>query len=242
MPCRSLFSRIMLACLLLSAAAWVALPVLTLFDRGAGDESPGAAGAVVAEQMRSAAPRHVIREPEPGRDPAVTAEFHEMVAATSVGVSANMPSAASSAPPSVAVAPPDAAPLPPLPRAFSFRPPALDATYRSTLEIPPPPLLDAHAPPPVSLSRSVAAPADHPTSAVRGESMPSEYVIRDGDDLTSIAVRFYGNPAAAEAIWVANRDRLPDPKLLPIGRAVHLPPPNAVGLPTGRRERLIEPL
>jgi nucleoid-associated protein YgaU len=53
---------------------------------------------------------------------------------------------------------------------------------------------------------------------------PSSYTIRDGDDLTSIASRLYGHPGAAEAIWSANRDRLNDPGVLPIGLSLRIPP------------------
>ena len=53
---------------------------------------------------------------------------------------------------------------------------------------------------------------------------PSQYTIRDGDDLTSIATRLYGHPGAAEAIWSANRDRLADPAVLPIGLSLRIPP------------------
>ena len=59
-------------------------------------------------------------------------------------------------------------------------------------------------------------PADAPESSV--------YVVCDGDDLTSIAIRFYGHPAAARLIYEANRDRLPAADVLPIGVVLALPP------------------
>ena len=49
-------------------------------------------------------------------------------------------------------------------------------------------------------------------------------VVRDGDDLTTIAVRVYGHPGAAGAIIAANRDRITDPALLPVGVPLRLPP------------------
>ena len=49
------------------------------------------------------------------------------------------------------------------------------------------------------------------------------HVVRDGDDLTGIAIRIYGNPAMADAILAANRDRLRDPAILPIGMRLVLP-------------------
>jgi nucleoid-associated protein YgaU len=54
--------------------------------------------------------------------------------------------------------------------------------------------------------------------------MPADYVVRDGDDLTGIALKVYGHAGAATAIWTANRDRLTDPQVLPIGLALRLPP------------------
>ena len=104
--------------------------------------------------------------------------------------------------------------------------PALDGTYRSTVDIPPPPLLDFHAPPPLSAGWSahdVAKPAAL-SPAVQPASLPADYVVRDGDDLTQIALKVYGHAGAAAAIWAANRDRIADPQLLPIGLALRLPP------------------
>ncbi len=63
---------------------------------------------------------------------------------------------------------------------------------------------------------------------------PSAYTIRDGDDLTSIATRLYGHPGAAEAIWSANRDRLTDPAVLPIGLSLRIPP---TWVPPAARQR-----
>jgi nucleoid-associated protein YgaU len=63
---------------------------------------------------------------------------------------------------------------------------------------------------------------------------PSSYTIRDGDDLTSIATRLYGHPGAAEAIWSANRDRLTDPAVLPIGLSLRIPP---TWVPPAARQR-----
>ncbi len=120
--------------------------------------------------------------------------------------------------------------LPPVPVAAVVQPPDLNGTYRSTLQVPPPPLLDAHAPPPAGVgwaappsqpvaSAPLAAPADPPLST---------YVIRDGDDLAAISARFYGHPGVAAALWSANRDLIPNPDLLPIGAEIRLPPPWAV--------------
>jgi nucleoid-associated protein YgaU len=74
-----------------------------------------------------------------------------------------------------------------------------------------------------------------PTAAVAAPSAaPGIYTIRDGDDLTSIATRLYGHPGAAEAIWSANRDRLTDPAVLPIGLSLRIPP---TWVPPAARQR-----
>lgn len=170
------------------------------------------------------------------------------------------PSAAYQPPP-----PPDL--LPALPADLSLAPPSFDATYRSTLDVPPPPLLDVAAPAPLAVSTTaperpapLAGPmggsgAIHTVSAtvapggavaspsqavfsvpvgVASSAPPSTYTIRDGDDLTSIASRLYGHPGAAEAIWSANRDRLTDPAVLPIGLALRVPP---TWVPPAARDR-----
>lgn len=122
--------------------------------------------------------------------------------------------------------PPPPTPLPASGLELSPAAPALDGTYRSTVEIPPPPLLDVHAPPPLSAGWSVhdvAKPA-LPSPAMQPAATATEYVVRDGDDLTGIALKVYGHAGAATAIWTANRDRLADPQVLPIGLALRLPP------------------
>ena len=121
-------------------------------------------------------------------------------------------------------APPAPAPLPRAAAGFAQAPPDLDGAYRSTLDIPPPPLLDTQSPPPLAVGWSandVPRPAV-PAGADSGQ--PSTYVVRDGDDLTGIALRVYGSAGAASAIWAANRDRLQDPQLLPIGMMLRMPP------------------
>jgi nucleoid-associated protein YgaU len=126
--------------------------------------------------------------------------------------------------------PPTSPPPPPVPLPASGldRTPAsplLEGTYRSTVDIPPPPLLDVHAPPPLSAGWSVhdVARPVAPSPALQ-PAMPADYVVRDGDDLTGIALKVYGHAGAATAIWTANRDRLTDPQVLPIGLALRLPP------------------
>ena len=144
--------------------------------------------------------------------------------------------------------PPPPAPLPASGLELSPSAPILDSTYRSTVEIPPPPLLDGHAPPPLSTGWAVhdvgrqPAPVGHP---LQQASAMTAYVVRDGDDLTGIALKVYGHASAAGAIWAANRDRLTDPQLLPIGLSLQMPPtwtmPTVLGAQGGAASLAIEP-
>ncbi len=139
------------------------------------------------------------------------------------------------------VLPPAPAPLPPVaappPRAGVD----LATAYRSTLEVPPPPLLDGQQPPPLAAGWGAERDGHRPAPVVQPPA--AVYVIRDGDDLTGIATRFYGNPAAAAVIWQANRGLLRDPGILPIGATILLPDPDLVAGLTqvGSRSPSIEP-
>jgi nucleoid-associated protein YgaU len=149
--------------------------------------------------------------------------------------------------------PPPPAPLPSVPHELAQAAPSFGAAYRSTLRVPPPDLLDAAAPPPRGpwSAPDPAMPDRAPTPAPRlgmipqaggGDlTVPATYRIADGDDLGTIAGRFYGHPAAASAIWAANRDSIPDPALLPIGAELRLPPPWAVTSPRQAPGGAIEP-
>lgn len=144
--------------------------------------------------------------------------------------------------------PPPPAPLPASGLELTPAAPMLVGTYRSTVEIPPPPLLDGHAPPPLSAGWTVhdvpqqPAPAAH---SLQQAAATTTYVVRDGDDLTGIALKVYGHAGAATAIWAVNRDRLTDPQLLPIGLSLQLPPtwtmPSVLGARGGAASLAIEP-
>ncbi len=123
--------------------------------------------------------------------------------------------------------------LPPVNPAIAAVGPAMNGMYRSTLEVPPPPLLDAQAPPPPAAAWSAPEPAPRlpPSTGIAADLVPATCVVRDGDDLTGISTRFYGHPGGATAVWQANRDLIPDPNLLPIGAELRLPPAWSVGGP-----------
>jgi len=146
-------------------------------------------------------------------------------------------------------------PVPPaqLPRVvadMSRSTPQLDSAYRSTLDVPPPPLLDADTPPPLAVAwsandagRSLGPSTVSPPAPAQQlpQPSPTSYIVRDGDDLTSIATKIYGSPSAASVIWSVNRDRLTDPALLPIGSELRIP--SSWNVPTAGRQggAVIEP-
>ena len=133
------------------------------------------------------------------------------------------------------------APLPPVTAELAGYAPEVAAAYRSTFAVPPPPLLDAHRPPPLAAGWTAHEVAPPPVAEMPAAVVPQTYVIRDGDDLTGIATRFYGHASAATAIWSANRAALPDPHVLPIGAAITLPPAWTVHAARQGDPRAIEP-
>lgn len=137
--------------------------------------------------------------------------------------------------------PPPPVPLPPVPAEFAAAAPDVAGAYRSTLNVPPPPLLDAHRAPPLAAGWTAHGVEAPPVAVMPDAVVPQSYVVRDGDDLTGIATRFYGHASAATAIWAANRDALPDPNVLPIGAVLRLPPAWTVFASRGGDPRAIEP-
>ena len=137
--------------------------------------------------------------------------------------------------------PPPPGPLPAVSGEIRGGAPEVAATYRSMLDAPPPSLLDAHGPPPLAAGWTPRAVPPSLPAALPAAVVPQTYVIRDGDDLTGIATRFYGHAAAATAIWSANRDTIPDPNVLPIGAVVRLPPAWTMVASPGDDPRAIEP-
>lgn len=137
--------------------------------------------------------------------------------------------------------PPPPGPLPPVPGEFAAAAPDVAGAYRSTLNVPPPPLLDAHRAPPLAAGWTAHGVDAPPVAVMPDAVVPQSYVVRDGDDLTGIATRFYGHASAATAIWAANRDALPDPNVLPIGAVLRLPPAWTVFAARAGDPRAIEP-
>ena len=211
-------------------AAWAgAGPVSAVGPAGAGGYCIPDTRSAVAEGSDLATPQEAVSLPLPADE-------------------LQAPSAGYSPPP-----PPNV--LPASPADLSLVPPAFNSTYRSTLDVPPPPLLDVAAPAPLAVStpardgvttlaggpmpgagviHTVSAEIPSAPAFTAPSAAPSTYTIRDGDDLTSIATRLYGHPGAAEAIWLANRDRLTDPAVLPIGLSLRIPP---TWVPPAARQR-----
>lgn len=62
-----------------------------------------------------------------------------------------------------------------------------------------------------------------PRETSAGEPAVCWHRVADGDTLEEIARRYLGNKTRARDIFTANRDRLDDPKLLPIGVRLRIP-------------------
>jgi nucleoid-associated protein YgaU len=56
-----------------------------------------------------------------------------------------------------------------------------------------------------------------------GAQAPSSYVIRPGDTLRSLALRFYGDEGLWQVLLDANRRRLPRPEDLQVGTQIVVP-------------------
>lgn len=193
---------------------------------------PAPPAAFETPHMPAGYATHAIPDPRLGgweHQPEVVAEVPPLPGGAALPTDAMLPAAYAP--------PPPPSPLPPVAADMSRSTPQVASAYRSTLDVPPPPLLDADAPPPLAVAWS-ANDAARPgrvavgVSASQAVAASSTYVVRDGDDLTGIATRIYGNPAAADVIWSVNRDRLTDPSLLPIGMELRVPP--AWSVPTAR--------
>ena len=211
---------------LLTAGVIAAGPYVTRLvaahQRSAPPAPPPATPAWVSEAAQGAPPVGF----EPAGD---TAAQEARMAAVGHGLAAeetSMPASAPFVPRSDYRPPAPPAALPPVVADFTRSAPPLEPVYRSTVDVPPPPLLDVDTPPPLAAAWSAggAATAQTRTSQAHPDAGMSTYTVRDGDDLTGIAVRLYGHAGGAQAIWSVNRDRLSSPDVLPIGLELRIPP------------------
>ena len=65
--------------------------------------------------------------------------------------------------------------------------------------------------------------ATTPTTPTLTRDVGNTYVVRPGDSLASIAVKYYGSTDAVNDIFWANKDRLSDPDELRVGQTIFLP-------------------
>ena len=65
--------------------------------------------------------------------------------------------------------------------------------------------------------------ATTPTAPTLIRDVGNTYVVRPGDSLASIAVKYYGSTDAVNDIFWANKDRLSDPDQLRVGQTIFLP-------------------
>lgn len=82
---------------------------------------------------------------------------------------------------------------------------------------------DASAPAPAVEGSADPADATYETAARSVDAGARRHVVRDGDDLASIAQHYYGDPARAQEIYEANRDRIRDPEKLHAGQELTIP-------------------
>ncbi len=65
--------------------------------------------------------------------------------------------------------------------------------------------------------------ATTPTTPTLTRDVGNTYVVRPGDSLASIAVKYYRSTDAVNDIFWANKDRLSDPDQLRVGQTIFLP-------------------
>src|ERR1700747_948555 len=54
-------------------------------------------------------------------------------------------------------------------------------------------------------------------------AIPASYTVHQGDTLSAIAARTYGNSADWPAVWGVNRSEVSNPNLLLVGQRIQLP-------------------
>jgi len=70
-----------------------------------------------------------------------------------------------------------------------------------------------------------AAPASVPVPAPAAPRGPGSYVVQEGDTLTRIAQRVYGDASKGRLIFEANRDRMKSMNAVRVGQTLVIPPP-----------------
>ena len=63
----------------------------------------------------------------------------------------------------------------------------------------------------------------NPTTPTLTRDVGNTYVVRPGDSLASIAVKYYGSTDAVKDIFLCNKDGLSDPDQLRVGQTTFLP-------------------
>jgi general secretion pathway protein D len=68
-----------------------------------------------------------------------------------------------------------------------------------------------------------SAPAQEPATARASSGPLQRHVVRQGEDLWSIAKLHYGSGRYYQALWYANRDRVSSPEAVPVGTSLRIP-------------------
>jgi len=72
-------------------------------------------------------------------------------------------------------------------------------------------------------------PGAAPGAAAVVPGRPRSHTVEEGESLTTLAVRYYGDPGQVSYLFRANQDRILAPDRVPIGTVLRIPDP-----PTGR--------
>jgi len=192
----------------------VALALVLSKVLGEPSQEPEAAGPIEPLPAGAATPLplSIVSESEPARD----APFHEFVAEPRKPQVSRPPSLRSALlrKPGETRTPPATETDPVLPRRFPGGERVVSSQPEHRLarrdrQAPPTPARvgenDPHAPSPVA-------------------SPPRLHRVNDGDTLAGLARRYYGDPTLGHLIYEANRGLLSDPRLLPIGVELVIPP------------------
>ena len=98
----------------------------------------------------------------------------------------------------------------------------VQAVDQGTLIIPDT-LRRSDGPPNTMVMLATLVDATTPTTPTLTRDVGNTYVVRPGDSLASIPVKYYGSTDAVNDIFWANKDRLSDPDQLRVGQTIFLP-------------------